>query len=250
MLGWEVVKGKEHFFIFFQALARVLLRKQQFQIGCNQSPARTAAWDNSTSGAGRFSWSHGVGPTLIFYYRSERLPRAKWDNPDLFSSASLRMNRHPALPIGLKKALLRTAITLPLLANDSIQLLRAFTSFLTGLPPGYCVDVEIQTHFQGHHWSAGLEFDEPAPPESGSARLLFTTGQPDCMNNGIDGFRLRLQKELGLSVRKTRFWHSGYRKRSSLNKMPPNTSDCWPSFKLHLAATKPFKRDRSGRRRA
>jgi hypothetical protein len=61
------------------------------------------------------------------------------------------MNRHPALPIGLKKALLRTAITLLLLANDSIQLLRAFTSFLTGLPPGYCVDVEIQTHFQGHH---------------------------------------------------------------------------------------------------
>ena len=45
-----------------------------------------------------------------------------------------------------------------------------------------------------------FESDEPAPPESGSARLLFTTGQPGCMNSGIDGFRLRLQKELGLSI--------------------------------------------------
>jgi hypothetical protein len=47
--------------------------------------------------------------------------------------------------------------------------------------------------------NASVEPDEPAPSESGTTGLLLPTGQPGHMNDGVDAFRLRLQKEFGHS---------------------------------------------------
>jgi Transcriptional activator TraM len=62
------------------------------------------------------------------------------------------------------------------------------------------------------------------------------------MNNGIEEIRLRLQRELGLSIGPKdpllAQWVSQKEQRNSLNKTLPNTSDCSLSSKRRLAAIK------------